>query len=876
MKKELSAKYESKIVESNKYDFWLKNDAFCTHDQRKKPFCIVIPPPNVTGKLHLGHAWDGTLQDLIIRYKHLKGFDTLWVPGCDHAGIATQAKVEQKLRQEGISRYDLGREKFLEVAWKWKHEYHKYITDQWKVLGLSLDYSKERFTLDEGLSNAVKEVFVSLYKKGLIYRGERIINWDPVQRTALSNIEVIYEETESNMYYFRYFFEGDKTKFLEVATTRPETMFGDVCVVVNPDDERYKDIVGKKVYNPANGDLLPVIADKYVDVEFGTGAMKCTPAHDPNDFIIGEKYGFPKINVMNEDGSMNEKCGKYKNLDRFECRKQLLEDCEKNNTLIKIEKHINNVGYSERSHAIVEPYLSKQWFVKMKPLADQSLEFQKTSEKVRFYPERFEKIFTNWMTGIEDWCISRQLWWGHRIPAWYHKETKEVYVDVNPPKDIENWVQDEDVLDTWFSSALWPFSTLGWPNTENEDFKRYFPTDTLVTGYDIIFFWVSRMIFQSLEFTKQKPFKNCLIHGLIRDSKGRKMSKSLGNGVDPIDVIDKYGADSLRFFLTTNSAPGQDLRFSEEKMGASWNFINKIWNASRFTILNLGEDFVFAGIDYDNTSIYDKDILNKLNKLITSLTNSMDKYEFVIAGSEIYDFIYDEFCSKYVEMCKISLQDPDTKKVNATKQTLYYVLNSILVVLHPFVPFVTEEIYQVLHNNSEACIIKDENYPEVNEKYNLTKSITDNIDEIIKTVRNMKYDNNLAPNKKVIMHIVCEDTLAKELDNNRKYIERFCFAERLIIENNLSCTSKGYTYQLSSLTLFISMEGLVNVEEEIMKLEKEIERLNSEISRSENMLNNPNFIAKAPKEKIALEEEKLKDNKEKKAKNETLLEEYKK
>ncbi|MDY5853676.1 MAG: valine--tRNA ligase, partial [Bacilli bacterium] len=581
----LDKKYEHKLVEEGKYDNWKSKGYFTAGDLSKKPYCIVIPPPNVTGKLHIGHAIDTTIQDILIRYKKAKGYDALYLPGMDHAGIATQAKIDAKLREQGTNRYELGREKFLEVAWDWKKEYAGFIHDQWKTMGLALDYSRERFTLDEGLSNAVKKVFVTLYNKGIIYRGEKIINWDPVQRTALSNIEVVYKDDPGKFYYFKYFIEGTD-QFLEVATTRPETMFGDVCVVVNPNDERYKNVIGKRVINPANDELLPIIADEYVDIEFGTGAMKCTPAHDPNDFIIGEKYGFPHPICMNDDGTMNSLSGKYVGQDRMVCRDNLVKDIEKKGCLIKIEDIVHQVGHSERSDAVVEPYLSKQWFVKMKPLAEQSLANQKTDDKVNFYPERFEKTFIQWMEKVDDWCISRQLWWGHRIPAYYHKVTGEVVVSEVPPADIENYTQDEDVLDTWFSSALWPFSTLGWPNEESEDFKRYFPTTTLVTGYDIIFFWVSRMIFQSLEFTKKRPFENVLIHGLIRDSQGRKMSKSLGNGVDPIKVVEDYGADALRYFITTNSTPGLDSRFSEEKIQAATAYLNKIWNAARYTISN--------------------------------------------------------------------------------------------------------------------------------------------------------------------------------------------------------------------------------------------------------------------------------------------------
>ncbi len=565
-------------------------------DQEKQPYTIVIPPPNVTGKLHLGHAWDTTLQDILTRMKRMQGYDVLWLPGMDHAGIATQAKVEAKLREEGKSRYDLGREKFLEQTWAWKEEYAGFIREQWSKMGLGLDYTRERFTMDEGLSKAVNEVFVKLYEKGLIYRGEYIINWDPATKTAISDIEVIYKDVQGAFYHMNYPL-ADGSGSIEIATTRPETMLGDTAVAVHPEDERYKHLIGKTVILPIVGREIPIVADDYVDMEFGSGAVKITPAHDPNDFEVGNRHNLERVLVMNEDGTMNEKAGKYNGLDRFECRKRIVKDLQELGVLFKIEDHMHSVGHSERSGAVVEPYLSTQWFVKMQPLADEAIELQKSEGKVNFVPERFEKTYLHWMENIRDWCISRQLWWGHRIPAWYHKETGEVYVGHEAPADSENWNQDNDVLDTWFSSALWPFSTLGWPDQDAADFKRYYPTDALVTGYDIIFFWVSRMIFQGIEFTGQRPFKDVLIHGLIRDTEGRKMSKSLGNGVDPMDVIDQYGADALRYFLATGSSPGQDLRFSMEKIESTWNFANKIWNASRFALMNMD------GLKYEEIDI---------------------------------------------------------------------------------------------------------------------------------------------------------------------------------------------------------------------------------------------------------------------------------
>ncbi|EHT9990037.1 valine--tRNA ligase, partial [Listeria monocytogenes] len=582
----MPTKYEPSNVEAGKYKWWLEKEFFKAEGNTdKEPYSIVIPPPNVTGKLHLGHAWDTTLQDIITRMKRMQGFDTLYLPGMDHAGIATQAKVEAKLKESNISRYDLGRENFVDKTWEWKEEYAEFIREQWEKLGLGLDYSRERFTLDDGLSDAVKKVFVTLYNKGLIYRGQYIINWDPEAKTALSDIEVIHKDIEGSFYHLKYPLT-DGSGYLEVATTRPETIPGDTAVAVHPKDERYQHLIGKTIMLPILNREIPIVADEYVEREFGSGAVKITPAHDPNDFEVGNRHDLPRIIVMHEDGTMNENAGKYDGLDRFVARKEIIQDFKDLGLFIKQEPHLHSVGHSERTGAVVEPYLSLQWFVKMEPLAAEALELQKTENKVNFVPARFEKTYETWMDNIHDWCISRQLWWGHRIPAWYHKETGEIYVGEKEPENLSEWEQDEDVLDTWFSSALWPFSTMGWPDTESPDFQHFFPTNTLVTGYDIIFFWVSRMIFQSVEFTGERPFKDTLIHGLVRDSEGRKMSKSLGNGVDPIEVIDKYGADSLRYTLATGSSPGQDLKFSYEKVESTWNFINKIWNASRFVLMN--------------------------------------------------------------------------------------------------------------------------------------------------------------------------------------------------------------------------------------------------------------------------------------------------
>ena len=734
MSKQLEPKYNHHKVEEGKYRHWIDKKYFEAGDTSKKPYSIVIPPPNVTGKLHLGHAWDTTLQDMIIRYKRMQGYDALWLPGMDHAGIATQAKVEARMREEGISRYDLGRDGFLEKAWSWKEEYASIIRAQWEKLGLSLDYSKERFTLDDGLSEAVKEVFVKLYNEGLIYQGKRIINWDPVQRTALSNIEVIHKEIEGAMYYFKYQIV-DSDEQLIIATTRPETMFADQAIFVHPDDERYTHLVGKKAINPANGEALPIMADSYIDMSFGTAVMKCTPAHDPNDFALAKKYNLEMPICMNDDGTMNELAHKYAGMDRFACREALVADFKAAGVVDHIEKHMHQVGHSERSNAIVEPYLSKQWFVKMEPLAKAALENQLKDSKVNFVPERFEKTFNQWMENIEDWCISRQLWWGHQVPAWYHKETGEVYVGKNPPADLENWKQDEDVLDTWFSSALWPFSTLGWPNTDSELFKRYFPTNTLVTGYDIIFFWVSRMIFQSLHFTEERPFEHVLIHGLIRDEQGRKMSKSLGNGVDPMDVIDEYGADTLRFFLTTNSAPGMDLRYIPEKLEASWNFINKIWNSARFVLMNIDDEMKFEELSFDNLNLCDKWILNRLNEVIREVDINMDKFEFVNVGSELYKFIWDDFCSWYIELTKVHLNSTNDTEKQASLNTLVYVLNAIVKMLHPFMPFVTEEIFQAIPHLEESICIAI--WPEVNDHFT-DESINDQFTYLIDIVKGIR------------------------------------------------------------------------------------------------------------------------------------------
>lgn len=856
--KELSDIYNHKKVEEKKYENWVKKGYFEAGDLSKKPYSIVIPPPNVTGKLHLGHAWDTTLQDMIIRYKKMQGYDALWLPGMDHAGIATQAKVEARMREEGISRYDIGREKFLEKAWSWKEEYASIIRSQWAKLGLALDYSKERFTLDEGLSDAVKEVFVSLYKKGLIYQGKRIINWDPVQRTALSDIEVYHEDIKGYMYYFKYKI-ADSDEEVIVATTRPETMFGDTALFVHPDDQRYTHLIGKKAINPANGDELPIMADDYIELGKGTSVMKCTPAHDPNDFVLGKKYHLDMPICMNDNGTMNEICGKYAGMDRFECREALLKDFYEADVVDHLEEIIHPVGHSERSHAIVEPYLSKQWFVKMQPLAQAALENQKTDQNVHFIPERFEKIFSQWMENIEDWCISRQLWWGHQIPAWYHKETGEIYVGKKAPEDLENWKQDEDVLDTWFSSALWPFSTMGWPDHESELYKRYFPTDTLVTGYDIIFFWVSRMIFQSLEFTKQRPFKNVLIHGLIRDEQGRKMSKSLGNGVDPMDVVEEYGADTLRFFLTNNTAPGQDMRYVPSKLTAISHFINKIWNSARFVKMNINHDMSYDDIQLEHLNLPDLWILNKLNKVIENVNVNMDKFEFGNVGSELYDFIWNDFCSWYIELSKETLNGNDSVLKKATQDTLVYVLNSIVRLLHPFMPFVTEEIYLSIPHLKESIVLAS--WPKTNDQFhnNIIEDQFEYLIDIVKGIREIRHQYVIKNNVEVFYNLTTADSgLENLLKDMAPFISKLCNAKCIgynkeTVKNSANIVIKGGN------TLSIDLGQYADMEAEKEKLVKEIAKLQKELERSKKMLSNPNFINKAPAAKVEEEKKKQAD-----------------
>lgn len=878
---EMSTKYDPSQVEPGRYKEWIEKGLFKPNeDKEAKPYSIVIPPPNVTGKLHLGHAWDTTLQDMIIRQKRMQGFDTLWLPGMDHAGIATQAKVEARLAEDGISRYDLGREKFVEKVWEWKGEYADIIHQQWAKLGLSLDYDRERFTLDDGLSKAVRKVFVTLYKKGLIYRGEYIINWDPKARTALSDIEVIHKDDKGAFYHVKYSFADDTTfngkNYIEIATTRPETMMGDVAVAVNPDDERYKDIVGKTLVLPLQGRHIPIIADQYVDPEFGTGMVKITPAHDPNDFEVGNRHNLERINTMNEDATMNANAGKYEGLDRFEARKAIVADLEEQGYMLKIEPIVHSVGHSERTGVQVESRLSTQWFVKMKPLAEAALKNQETDDRVDFVPPRFEHTFTQWMENVHDWVISRQLWWGHQIPAWYHKETGEIYVGEEAPEDIENWEQDSDVLDTWFSSALWPFSTMGWPDTESPDFKRYFPTNTLVTGYDIIFFWVSRMIFQSVEFTKRRPFKNVLIHGLIRDEQGRKMSKSLGNGIDPMDVIDKYGADALRWFLSNGSAPGQDVRFSYTKMDAAWNFINKIWNASRFVIMNLDSDVELSLPEASEWQLADKWILSRLNDTVRDVTRLFDSFEFGEAGRALYNFIWNDFCDWYIEMAKENLTGEDEKLKKNTQRILRYVLDQILRLMHPIMPFVTEKIWLSMPHDGASLVVAE--YPVEHAEFDnqVAEKDMDNLIELIKAVRNSRSEVNATMSSAIdILIKTKDDDTRKVFENNVDYINRFCHPKRLEIAADIEAPKLAMTSVITGAEVYLPLADLIDLNEEISRLQKEAKKLESEVTRGEKKLGNEKFVANAPEAVVAKEKEKLANYKQQLAATESRIEELK-
>ena len=837
----LEKKYNHIEVEQGKYEEWKKQGYFKSDNTSDKtPYCVVIPPPNVTGKLHLGHAYDTAIQDIIIRYKRMQGFDCLWLPGMDHAAIATEAKVVKKLKDQGIDKYEHGREKFLDACWEWTREYSENIRKQWATLGLSVDYEKERFTLDEGLNNAVTKVFVDFYNKGLIYRGERIINWDPAAKTALSNEEVIYKDVEGAFYHLKYVIEGTKD-YLDVATTRPETLFGDTAVAVNPEDERYKHLIGKNVILPVVNKLIPIIGDEHADPEFGTGCVKITPAHDPNDFEVGNRHNLERVVVMNEDATMNENAGIYKGLTREECRKKLLEDLKEQGLLLSIEKMTHNVGHSERTGVMVEPYLSKQWFVKMRPLADRVLENQKDKDsKVNFVPARYEKTMNHWMEITYDWCISRQLWWGHRIPAWYKDD--QVFVGMKAPTE-EGWIQDNDVLDTWFSSALWPFSTLGWPE-ETADIKRYFPTNALVTGYDIIPFWVNRMTFQSLELTGERPFKDCVIHGLIRDKEGRKFSKSLGNGIDPMDMIEKYGSDSLRYYLTTDVALGTDLRFDEVKISSTWNYINKIWNAARFVLMNI-EDL--TEVKLENLKYEDKWILTKYENIVKSITKHMDKYEFNLASAELYSFVWEDFCSSYIELAKTSLDSITTKSI------LYKVLTGILKMLHPFMPFVTEEIYSMLPFKDNETIMLS-TYPEYDKTLNFKEEMGA-VEEVLKDIVSIR---NLKANTKITKEALIKVTIEKEEFVSIYKQQLKITDDKIVTEEPANLTSTNYKAKYIDIAYYTEKE-----EVDIQAVEEEIKKLEASITRRKNLLSNENYVNKAPANIVEQDRIKLKEEEEK-------------
>ncbi|CAM4437585.1 valine--tRNA ligase [Paenibacillus phoenicis] len=869
---EMPTTYDPKAAEQKWHRYWLENGFFKAGQRPDaKPYTIVIPPPNVTGMLHIGHALDLTLQDILTRTKRMQGYDALWLPGMDHAGIATQTRVEQRLREQGVSRYDLGREKFLEQVWAWKDQYAETIHEQWAKMGASLDYSRERFTLDEGLSQAVREVFVKLYEKGLIYRGKYIINWDPAARTALSDIEVEYKEVNGHLYHLQYPL-SDGSGYITVATTRPETMLGDTAVAVHPEDERYRHLVGKTLRLPIVDREIPIIADEYVEKEFGSGAVKITPAHDPNDFEVGLRHNLPQINVMDETGKMNAEAGKYQGLDRFECRKQIVKDLQEMGVLIKIEDHVHQVGHSERTGVVVEPYLSTQWFVKMKPLAEKAIEAQKSGNGVNFVPDRFEKIYLNWIENVRDWCVSRQLWWGHRIPAWYCDETGEMVVarseeEARAKLGRDDIRQDEDVLDTWFSSALWPFSTLGWPDEDSADLKRYFPTSVLSTGYDIIYFWVARMIFTSLEFTGQVPFKDVLIHGLVRDSEGRKMSKSLGNGVDPIEVIEKYGADAMRYMLSTSNTPGQDLRFRWERVEQARNFANKIWNASRFALMNL-EGVKYEDIDISGElSTADRWILHRMNETAKEITRLIDAYEFGETGRLLYNFIWDDLCDWYIEFAKLSLYGEDAAAKKKTQSVLAYVLDRTLRMIHPFMPFISEEIWQHLPHSGETITLAA--WPEYDPALEAPDAVQEMnlLIDVIRAVRNIRAEVNVPMSKKIELVIKPGSAEVLEvLSRNEHYIRRFCNTSEYEASLNAGVPDKAMTAVVTGAELFLPLSGLIDIGQEIERLTKELDHLNKEVERVEKKLANEGFVSKAPAKVIEEERAKMADYSEKRDK----------
>ena len=853
MGKELPKAYEPQEVEGRIYEMWEKGGCFQGHrDPDKKPFTIVMPPPNVTGQLHMGHAMDCTLQDILTRFKRMEGYAALWVPGTDHAGIATQIKVEEALREnEGLTRYDLGREKFLERVWDWKQKYGERIVEQQKKLGVSCDWDRARFTMDEGLSKAVRHVFVSLYEKGLIYKGSRIINWCPHCVTALSDAEVEYKDKPGNLWHIRYPIQGEKEKYVIVATTRPETMLGDTGVAVNPNDERYKDIVGKKCILPLVGREMPIVADEYVDVEFGTGCVKMTPAHDPNDFEVGLRHNLETIRVLDDNGKVVEGYGKYSGMDRYEARKAIIADLEGGGWLVKVEEHQHNVGTCYRCHSDVEPLISAQWFVKMEPLAKEALRVVREGE-TRFVPDRFSKTYINWMENVRDWCISRQLWWGHRIPAWTCDECGKLTVSETDPTHCchcgsEHIHQEEDVLDTWFSSALWPFSTLGWPEN-TEDFKYFYPTDVLVTGYDIIFFWVARMIFSGCEHTGKAPFHTVLIHGLVRDDKGRKMSKSLGNGVDPLVVAEQYGADALRFNLVTGNSPGNDMRFLPERCEAMRNFANKIWNASRFVQMNLTIDRVELPREL---TMEDKWILSKLNALIPAVTENMDSYELGVAAQKVYDFIWDDYCDWYIEFTKARLQGEDGKAKEQAQQVLCYVLTEMLKLLHPFMPFITEEIWQSLPHEGDYLMLQK--WPERKEELDFPaeEKAIDLIIEATRAIRGKRSELNVPPSKKAHLTIATAETAVFE--QGVPLLKRLAWASDVTVvgiagaANSDEMRKQGMVEVVTfAARIFMPLAELVDLEQEKKRLEKELAARKNELAGLESRLNNPSFVSKAP------------------------------
>ena len=863
MSKELAKTYNPKEIEEKLYERWCENKYFHAEvDRSKKPFTTVMPPPNITGKLHMGHALDNTLQDILIRYKRMEGYNALWIPGTDHAAISTEVKVTNQLKEEGIDKKELGREGFLERTWQWKEEYAGTIEGQLKKLGVSCDWDRERFTMDEGCSKAVEEVFIKLYEKGYIYKGSRIINWCPVCKTSLSDAEVEHEEQAGHFWHIKYPIVGTD-RFLEIATTRPETMLGDTAIAVHPDDERYKDIVGKNVLLPLVNKEIPIVADYYVDKEFGTGAVKITPAHDPNDFEVGKRHNLPEINIMNDDATINEKGGKYAGMDRYEARKAIVKDLEEQGYLVKIEPHSHNVGTHDRCGTTVEPLIKQQWFVKMEELAKPAIEALKTGE-LKFVPERFNKIYLHWLENIKDWCISRQIWWGHRIPAYYCDECGEFVVAREMPEKCPHcgcthFTQDEDTLDTWFSSALWPFSTLGWPE-KTEDLDYFYPTDVLVTGYDIIFFWVIRMVFSGLEHTGKSPFHTVLIHGLVRDSQGRKMSKSLGNGIDPLEIIDQYGADALRLTLVTGNAPGNDMRFYNERVEASRNFANKVWNASRFILMNMKEN-VIAEPNHKLFTAADRWILSRVNTLAKDVTENMDKFELGIAVQKVYDFVWDEFCDWYVEMAKYRIYHAEEKpeEANCALWVLKTVLGNALKLLHPFMPFITEEIYSVLVPEEESLMMSS--WPVYKEEWNFPadEAIVEHVKDITRGIRNMRAEMNVPNNRRTKVFVISEDqSLLEGVDSLKDSAMPLMLANEILVNTEKKeIAEDAVSIVVPGATVYLPLEDLVDFEQELERLQKEEEKLTKEIARAKGMLSNERFVSKAPAAKVQEEKEKL-------------------